>query len=155
MKIKHSKYWERLLIEWRALGRDGLTIPYIIGSQQFLLTTHINQNIEELLIDIASNKECEVYITYCMNINEIILGIRDSSKRKIAGHFPPLEGKDQSKLFLTSFVENLGTDVESICLSLTVKFQGHIDGKHFSKRGDEWVEYSTGEKEFIRSCFID
>jgi hypothetical protein len=149
METKHTKYWEQLLVEWRTLGRDGLTIPYIIGSQQFLPSTHKAQNIEVLLLDISTNKGCEVYITYCMNINEIILGIRDQSKTKIAGHFPPLNGDNQQKLFLTNVVSNLGDNVESIITSLMERYQEKIDREKFSKRGDEWGDYSTSEKEFI------
>ncbi|MCE7864276.1 MAG: hypothetical protein DYG99_12120 [Bacteroidetes bacterium CHB5] len=152
METKHTKYWEQLLVEWRALGRDGLTIPYIIGSQQFLPSTNCVQTIESLLLDISTNKEYEVYITYCMNINEIILGIRDESKTKIAGHFPPLNGGKQQKLFLTNGVSNLGDNVESIIITLMEKYQEKIASEKFSKRGDEWGDYSTSEKEFIISC---
>jgi len=149
METKPTRYWEQLLVEWRTLGRDGLTIPYIIGSQQFLPSTHIAQTIEGLLLDISTSKGCEVYITYCMDINEIILGIRDQSKTKITGQFPPLNGGKQQKLFLTNVVSNLGDNVESIITSLMERYQEKIDCEKFSKRGDEWGDYSTSEKEFI------
>jgi hypothetical protein len=148
-----TKYWETLLLEWRAQGHDGLTIPFIIGSQKYLLSHHNYQEIEDLLADIATSDGSEIYLTYCMNLNEIILGVRDSSKRAIAGNFPPFEMQNQTKLFLTKSLDNLGNDVESIALALKEKFQSYIDNANFSKDFEEWGDYSGKEKAFIKDCF--
>lgn len=153
MKTPNNSYWQSLLVNWRALGRNGLTVPYIVGGQKYLPPTHKHQSIEALLIDISNNNDYAVYITYCTDINEIILGLRDSSKLKIAGRFPPIDGKDQTKLFLTSVVDNLGEDVISIAHSLGDRFQHYIDKGAFSKWADDWADYSESEKQFIRDCF--
>jgi hypothetical protein len=44
------EYWEILLSEWRKKGRDGYSIPFIIGSQQFLDKTS-KQNVDNLIAD--------------------------------------------------------------------------------------------------------
>jgi hypothetical protein len=48
------KYWEQLLLSQRNRGKNGLTIPFIIGSQNFL-NTDKKDNIEELILDILKN----------------------------------------------------------------------------------------------------
>lgn len=148
-----NKYWEILLIKWRERGQDGLTIPFIIGSQKYLPTQHSHQEIEGLIVDIATSNGTEIYVSYCMNIKEIILGVRDNSKKAIVGHFPPFEGQNQTKLFLTSFVSDLGNDVKSVAWALKEHFQGHIDSANFSKRNGEWTDYSGKDSAFIKDCF--
>jgi len=148
-----AKYWEVLLLRWRADKLDGLTIPFVLGSQNYLSSSHTYQGIEDLLVDIATGDGSEIYITYCMNLKEIILGVRDSSKMSIAGHFPPLEKRNQTKLFLTSIVNNLGDDVETISLALKERFQDCIDNANFSKGIDKWSDYNGKEKAFLKNCF--
>jgi hypothetical protein len=63
-------------------GRDGYSIPFIISSQQFLDKTS-KQNVDNLIADFVKNSNNEIYISYCMTINDLILGIRDDSKKHI------------------------------------------------------------------------
>jgi hypothetical protein len=65
-------YWERLLREWRKQGRDGFSIPFVIGSQKCLPASHKIQGIGDLIMDIALNQHCSVYILYCNTIQDII-----------------------------------------------------------------------------------
>ena len=145
------KYWEILLVEWRKIDRNGFTIPYIIGSQQFLNHTS-NQKIEDLIIDIIENSKNEIYITYCMTINDLILGVRDNSKKKINGYFPKYNGKDQNKFFVTSFVSNLGSDIKEIIENLNNRYSERILKKEFSTNNRIFGDYNQNEKKFIIRC---
>ena len=68
-----KKYWTVILSEWRNRGRDGLTLPFVIGSQKYLRQS-IKQDIKELFADILSS-DAKVYLKYCLTTEEIILGI--------------------------------------------------------------------------------
>ena len=80
----YSKYWQILLFEWRKQGRDGLTIPFLVGSQRYFPGTEAFQDIAALITDITTSKDFEVYIGYCMDIKQLILGVRSGNKLKIA-----------------------------------------------------------------------
>ncbi len=149
------QYWDILLSEWREEGNDGFTIPYIIGSQNYLPDTHDEQDIEELIVDIIENSTDEIYMKYCMNTGEIIFGIRDETKINIPGRFPDFKGKPQNILFQTTYVYDLGDNVETIISSLTERYQRYINFEQYSKNDREWGDYSANEKTFIKKCFTE
>lgn len=149
-----EKYWQKLLIEWRNQGNDGLTIPYIIGSQQFLQTSS-NQTINDLILDIVHNDQIQVYLTYCQTVNSLILGYRDESKKQIKGSFPNCYGKPQSMFYLSSFLTDLGDEVEIIIERLREKFQECIELRKYSINHREWGRYTQSEIDFMNRCFAD
>ena len=59
--MQQKKYWEILLEKQRERGKDGLTIPFIIGSQNYLSYNHHHQNITELIYDNLYLKNCPLY----------------------------------------------------------------------------------------------
>lgn len=63
--IVEEKYWQKLLREWRSHGRAGFSIPYIIGSQQYLPANHSSQDIEELITDIIETGDETILLRYC------------------------------------------------------------------------------------------
>lgn len=147
-----NQYWEILLSNWRESGRDGFSIPYLIGSQQYL-TDNKNQDISELFIDILTNSNQEIYLTYCMNIDDLILGIRDDSKKRIKGFFPKYNKQEQNKFYLTDFVRDLGTDLESIIENLTDKYLHQINNKLYSINNRIPGNYTASEIYFIKKSF--
>ena len=150
-----SKYWQALLTEWRKDGRDGFTIPFIIGSQKYLGESP-NQDIETLIVSIIENEEQEIYLKYCITTEDIVLGIRDETKLSLKGYFPPFrDNTTQSKLFLTDYVNDLGENIETIISSLNDKYQHYIDDEEFSKNDRQRGDYSADEKQFIKRVFSD
>lgn len=149
-----KKYWQILLTEWRKLGRDGFTIPFIVGSQKFLGDTHEVQDIKELITDIIQNEELVVCIKYCWTTEDIVLEILYESK-KLPGYFPPYMGATQSRLFLTQFLKDLGTDCESIISSFIEKYQNYIDKGEFSKNDRQRGDYLPVETIFIKKSFAN
>lgn len=142
------------MTEWRKLGRDGFTIPFIVGSQKFLGETNEVQDIKELITDIIQNEELVVCIKYCWTTDDIVLEIL-YEKKKLVGYFPPYMGAIQSKLFLTSFIKDLGTDCESIISSFIEKYQNYIDKGEFSKNERHRGDYLPEETIFIKKSFAN
>ena len=76
-------YWHALLIEWRKLGRKGLSVPYILGSQMYLKNNTTRQSITDLIISITTNNLIKVYFTYCPEIDGLILCYKDDTATKL------------------------------------------------------------------------
>ena len=74
--MKQKKYWEILLEKQREKGKDGLSIPFIIGSQNYLPKNSYKQNISELINDIVSSDLFEICIRFCMGTCTFIAEIR-------------------------------------------------------------------------------
>lgn len=154
------QYWALLLQRHRDLGKDGLTIPYIIGSQNYLPSEYSKQTIAELIFDIIENAPFEVNLRYCTNISTLIL-----EKRKLnnAAYYPGINGVRQSNFSIQKFSENeLGKDIDSIIAFLVAQFQGAVEDLKYSastidnenQRCVNWQEFSS-EKDipFIKACF--
>lgn len=146
-----ENYWQILLTKWREKGKDGLTIPYLIGCQNYLPESKYCYNIKDLITEIAYG-DCEVYISYCMNIKYIILGVYENEKQKIAGKFIT-QNSYKTNLFLTKFLWDLGDDLESVIESLIEQCQKDIDTQKYSSNNGEMGNYSAEEIDFIKSCF--
>lgn len=43
------KYWEKLLLSQRTIGKHRITIPFIIGSQNFQLQKVLRMTLETIL----------------------------------------------------------------------------------------------------------
>lgn len=147
------KYWEKLLSEWRKKGKDGLTIPFIIGSQKLLTTNHHAQNTAELIIDIAQGKEFKIYIKYCLNTNDLILGIYDESKRKYFLENVKFKNNEDSNLYVFKFNNDLGENVETVAENLSEKYSGFIKLEQFSKSERNRGGFEPTEETFIQNCF--
>jgi hypothetical protein len=145
-------YWKVLLTEWRRKGHDGLTIPFLIGAQKYFTGFDNRQGIKDLVVNIAKNKDLDVYIGYCMTIKELILGIRSGPKLKIAGNHVILDDGNISNLFLTKFVEDLGTSLDEITNTLIEKYKPLIDDKQYSINQTIWGSYTSEEMNFIQEC---
>ena len=145
-------YWLALLTEWRNLGRDGFTIPFIIGSQKYLPDTHKYQNIDELLINIIQNNTTPICIKYCITTEDIILEIF-YERKQLVGQFPSFKGAKQTNLFLTSFLYDLGADCETVISTLSDRYQHYIDKGDFSLNDRHRGDYSEKEKKFIKSVY--
>lgn len=149
----YKKYWQTLLFEWRKQGRDGLTIPFILGSKQYCKKENDDLRVESLILEIASNSAFEVYLSYCMTIDQIILGIRDESKRQNAGQFLITTANTNSNLFISKFLDDFEMDVISVSKDLANRYQYLVDEGNFSFNDREWGDFTSSETTFIKSCF--
>lgn len=148
----YKKYWQNLLFDWRESKRNGLTIPFIIGSQKYLKGS-TNQDISKLLWDIAMTDDFEVYITYCIDVNDLILGIRDESKIDIFGKHLTLDDTLHSNFFLTKIAYDLGEDINSVAQELSERYQRFIDDGLFSVNDRVRGVFNENEINFIKKSF--
>ncbi|SHM79305.1 hypothetical protein [Flavobacterium xanthum] len=155
--MKQKKYWEILLEKHREKGKDGLTIPFIIGSQNYLENNSYKQNISELIYDIVSSNLFEVCIRYCITTNTFIAEIR---KEKNGCYYPKIDNNEQNKLSVGIYHKtDFGESIKELIEYLIDKFQNPIDNKTYSaepntyERTVQWNEFSEKDKIFIKKCF--
>ena len=146
-----KKYWQTLLFSWREQGGDGLTIPFILGSKQYYDHGNDDLSVEKLILEIAYNSEFEVYLSYCMTIDQLILGIRDQSKYQNAGHFLITASNTRSNLFISKFLTDFDEDVVSVAKELATRYQHLVNQGNFSFNNREWGGFSSEEMNFIKS----
>ncbi|WP_158618336.1 hypothetical protein [Flavobacterium bomense] len=155
--MKQNKYWEILLKKHRDKGKDGLTIPFIIGSQNYLPNNSYKQNISELIYDIVSSNLFEICIRFCMGTNTFIAEIR---KERNVCYFPKINNNEQNKLSVGIYHKNdFGESIKELIENLIEKFQNPIDNKTYSaepntnERTAKWNKFSAEDKIFIKECF--
>jgi len=152
------KYWEVLLTKQRERGKDGLTIPFLIGSQNYLPSIHIRQDIEGLILDIVSSNTFETCLRYCMGTQTFILEIR---KPRNSVFFPTYKTETQSNFSVSVFSkDDLGDNVEKLIAKLIERFQDVIDEGKFSAvsnvdaRQPDWRPFSGDDDiPFIKNSF--
>lgn len=152
------KYWEALLIDQRQRGKNGLTLPFLIGSQQYLLETHILQGIEELIIDMVDTDTIETCIRYCMGTQALIFEIR---KPPNTVYYPTYQDDKQKNLSVAQFHgRDLGDSIENLIPNLIDQYQHIIDNGHYSAESNtddrqaKWQPFSTTEDIiFIKESF--
>lgn len=150
------KYWEILLTKHRERGKDGLTIPFLIGSQQYLKSDEI-QDIPGLINEMANRENFETCIRYCMGIQTLIAEIR---KPKNEVFYVIGSNTESTNLSIgISFKEDLGENLDSIIKTLVDKFQPRIDSGLYSaepnvdQRRANWQKYSEEDIQFIKNSF--
>ncbi len=155
--MQQKKYWEILLEEHRRKGKDGLSIPFIIGSQNYLPKNKYRQNISELVYDIISSNFFEICIRYCLGTNTFIMEIR---KNKNACYFPKINNNDQNQLSVGIFHKiDFGESIKELIENLIEKFQNPIDNETYSaepntyERIVQWNKFSEEDIFFIEECF--
>lgn len=125
------EYWKKLLLFQRQLGKNGLTIPFIIGSQN-LIPFNPYYDISKLILEIVLNESFEVTLSLCPDIHTLILEIKKPYKYV---YYPKFNDKEQTKFSLgINLREDLGETIEEIIPKLIKEFQEIIDAKTFSAK---------------------
>lgn len=153
MSNHKMKYWQSLLQNWRSQGHDGLTIPFIIGSQKYLPASATRQGIAELVNEIADSRDCEVYLNYCFTINDLIFGIRSGKKLDLPVKNILRDG-DATSFYLSIFFKDVEPNTESLISLLEERCQRHIDAENYSINDNERGDFTSEEIAFIKHCLI-
>ena len=150
------KYWEILLLKQRERGNDGWTIPFLIGSQQYLANKS-NQGIASLVHDMATRRSIETCIRHCMGTQTFIAEIR---KRKNSVYYPTFGSGEQTNLAVGIMSKSdLGEVIDQVIETLIDKFQDAIDNGRYSAepnvdgRSVNWRDFSPDDITFIRDSF--
>ena len=143
------KYWEILLLAQKERGKSGLTIPFLIGSQQFINGDYIFQNIEDLIIDIVNNANFEICLRYCFGTHTFILEKRNPKNNVIYLNY---NNAAQLNLSLSLFSkDDFGNNIENLILRLEIMFQEIIDEEKYSAKPDvhdrepNWTSYTSDD----------
>lgn len=148
-------YWNILLNQWRQEGNDGLSIPFIIGSQKHLLLKKQHEGIRDLIDEIIRSNNGLFYIKYCFNVDAVIIGVWDETKKANAGEFLPYKGNSQSNFFVTKFlVDDWKADLDFGINDLVDRYADFIDSGQYSINQREWRAYGRQDLEFIGRCSI-
>ncbi|AWH74382.1 hypothetical protein DCS32_09490 [Dokdonia sp. Dokd-P16] len=110
------------------------------------------QDVNSLFEDIVENSNVEIYLSYCPTIDDLVLGVRDRSKKRISGSFVLFKGKKQNIFFLISFLYDLGKDIETISKNLNERYSRRILNQEFSINNRTKGSYTSSEIEFISKC---
>jgi hypothetical protein len=151
-----TDYWKTLLRKQQERGKKGFTLPYLIGSQQYLTPTHRQQDIKELIEDMVKNDVFETCIRYCLDTNAIISEIRNQNN---VVKYPTFKNGKQTQLSIPINDNSHGETVEELISSLIDKYQDKIDsGKYSATRDDsdretKWHPFSPSDEKFIKECF--
>lgn len=151
----HMKYWEVLLVKQRERGKDGLTIPFLIGSQQYA-SSKLNYGINSLIQDMAASKTFETCIRYCMGTQTLIAEIR---KTKNAVYYVQNNGELTNISIGIMSKADLGLEIDQVIENLIDKFQTPIQANQFSAEPNvngrcvNWKEFSTEDIQFIKESF--
>ena len=117
------KYWQTLLTELKKKGKKGFATPYIIGSQNYLPDNYTRQDVERLIIDIATNSLFPVFLKYCMDTEDLILEIKSYSA---IGTNPYFNSEPHTNLFISNFNNDFGNSIETIAKNLSQKYQPYV-----------------------------
>lgn len=152
------KYWEVLLQKHRGNGKDGLTIPFLIGSQNYLPNSSNQQTISELIKDMVNHLPFEKCLRYCLGTQTFIIEI---SKGKNAVYFPKINEEEQSNFSVGLFYKRDFTDnIDSLIQELESRFQEPIDDGLFSaepnvdSRSVNWTKFTEKDILFIENAFM-
>ena len=144
------KYWQTLLTEQKKKGKKGFTIPYIIGSQNYLPDNFTLQDVERLIIDIATNSLFPVFLKYCMDTGDLILEIKSESA---IGANPDFNSEPQTNLFISNFNNDFGNSIETVAKNLSQKYQPYVSSQQYSINGRSRGDFTPTEKEEIQKWF--
>ena len=143
-------YWYQLISYWvKDKKRTGLTIPFIIGAQQYFDSTSEPETVTELM-ELIKNSEIDetIILNNCPNVGEYVLGIS-----KNAAYLSGIEFKNEKNekitLKATSSTKILGEDFNSICKSLEKKYKKPINEKNYSKVDFNWSPFTDGDIDMI------
>ena len=147
MSQGNTKYWYALIKYWsRDLKRSGLTIPFIIGAQEFADSNKLD--ISSLLEEIRNTEtEEKIIIRYCGDLKEYVLGL-DEIAYPVAKY---LNG-DNFILFFDSEIEQLGK-FENIKKHFTQLYGAIVFEKKYSNVLGHWEYFTEKDIEMIKQAF--
>lgn len=140
-------YWYKLL-KCKAYGATGLTIPFLIGANEFSSDSRVNK-ISELLMHVSKNQYGEVMLRYCNQTRDFVLTI--SSNFVLAKtYYKPLIFQN----LLVVPEKNLkGLDnLEHIIMSFEIDYENLIRAGKFSIVNGESQYFTEDDLDFIKKC---
>lgn len=124
------------MVERRGYFWNGLTIPFIIGSRQYIEPSEDLQTISELINEI-NNSPYNVSVLKCCRIGEYVFSLSNASNQEIYG------GVDNIVIIDSSFSTVASSN--DIIKELELKYDDLIHSETYSKTDGEWGDYTDKE----------
>lgn len=156
MQLK-EKYWVDLLRYWDDKGRNGLSIPFIIGVV-ILFDDNYKPTKEDAAIFLNSLFQIKIpdgifKIDWCEEINAPIIGFVSNTYKKSlgAGLYFPRHFKEEYTVFVSSrILQDLDTNVqEELIRKLSEHSASAIENCNFSRKRYGWINYTVSDIEMI------
>lgn len=130
---------------------NGLTIPYIIGSYNFLGQTYsINELMNEI---INSNLDKCAVIQKCPEIRQYVIGIEDKNFCEIyfRNEISFTNSNNVKSLIITQNASDLGSNFEKITDTFINLYKNYLDeGKYsWDNRNKVWIPLNNYEESLI------
>ena len=141
-------FWQKLIENWcDKLGRYGLTLPYIIGAYRLFTP---NFTIKELIEEINnSNSERKVILSFCDDLNKLILGYHKNN-------YPPINQlKSMGSILIWNDDLEKIDKLSELIIELEEKFDEKIINKQFSKDIENhiWKDFDESEQIEIENIY--
>jgi len=144
-------WWYMLLTAWRNKGKNGLTLPFLIGSQRYLHNVD-SLSIKDLITEMASSAKTQVILTHCIDINELIFCVRDENNNQLGGNFVRLEKGLRGSLYVSKIVDIYNQN--DLIIHLEDRYKHLIENNRFSKVDyNEWGYFTENDVDFIAKTF--
>lgn len=136
--MNYKPYWYKLLnlFERKGYFRNGLTIPFIIGSRYYIEPNAGLQTISDFIKEI-NNSEHYISVLKCGYIGEYVFSLSNAGDKDIYG------GVDNIVTIDNSFKSKSSTT--DIINELELKYSDKIRSKTYSKTDGEWGDYTAEE----------
>lgn len=152
---KDRPYWYKLIIHWvKAKGRNGLTIPFIIGAEQFNKPDLSVEQISvwQLLTEIINSDTGDtITLLYCTDIGEYVLGL-NHYYNTMKGTEIKNDRTQNTTLLATLSTQILGNNIEDIGQSLTDRYAKCLNDKKYSLINSQWIDFADNDIDMIREA---
>ncbi|MBB6501224.1 hypothetical protein [Pedobacter cryoconitis] len=148
MKAKNP-LWQKMIDTWCTTeGMYGLTFPYIIGAER-RFANRINFDIKQLL-DEASNADQIYIISYCVDLEEYILGLHKPE------YSPVKMLKNFGSLVINNEKLEKSQEIQSLLSFLNDMYENNINKKLVSKNYNtkEWSDFDINDIKEIEKANI-
>lgn len=128
----------------RSYVQNGLTLPFLIGSELILDSNKEKLSIQQILGQMYDNGlRYHISIMFCGDIREYIFGILDPESININKQKSIY--RTYNNLSITDESFSSSDSLESIQAELEAKYEEHIYNEEFSKQHGKWTRFSTEE----------
>lgn len=152
--VSDSPYWYKLILHWvKVLGREGLTIPFIIGAKSLVSIGNevTKKSISDLFSEIKnSDIKNTITLSYCDTIGEYVLGINNPNSPKVGSNIKN-QNTGKTTLITTTGIEVLGKSLDEISDSLVERYLLCLQQGEYSKIDLKWAKYSDSEIKMIKT----
>lgn len=157
MSTKNS-YWYKQIASWCRGGGNGLTLPYLVGSQSEINKTFIPDTLDlELLLNEFKKHDAQevvIELKWCPNLETLVVGI-NSINSLDTHNWLLIQNNNLITVAISKIcLQNLGitsTDEKVILNEIIEEYSKPIKMRTYSRNNKEWQAYTTDEKQRIRN----